>query len=158
MARQNGSLCNQHQPLVMWIMPHTPNALQKALQALREHCVGKLICVFGAGGDRDPGKRPEMGAVAEQAADQLIITSDNPRTEDPGNIIEMIANGLRQPDQIQRIPDRAQAITTAIKLANKNDTVLIAGKGHETYQQIGSQHLPFSDREQVISVLQEGKA
>ncbi len=149
---------NQHQPLVIVDYAHTPNALQKALQALREHCVGKLICVFGAGGDRDPGKRPEMGAVAEQAADQLIITSDNPRTEDPGNIIEMIANGLRQPDQIQRIPDRAQAITTAIKLANKNDTVLIAGKGHETYQQIGSQHLPFSDREQVISVLQEGKA
>jgi UDP-N-acetylmuramoyl-L-alanyl-D-glutamate--2,6-diaminopimelate ligase len=148
----------RHQPLVIVDYAHTPNALQKALQALREHCTGKLICVFGAGGDRDPGKRPAMGAVAEQFADHLIVTSDNPRTEDPESIISMITNGLRQPGHIQRISDRAEAIAAAIKLANENDTVLIAGKGHESYQQVGSQCLPFSDREQVISVLQECKA
>ncbi len=149
---------SQHQPLVVIDYAHTANALQKALHALRIHCTGKLICVFGAGGDRDPGKRPFMGAAAEQFADQLILTSDNPRSENPDAIIEMILSGVQQPGGVQRITDRAKAIATAIGLANKSDVVLIAGKGHETYQQIGNQRLPFSDREQVMRVLQEGRA
>lgn len=144
----------QHQPLVVVDYAHTANALQKALQALRRHCRGKLFCVFGAGGDRDPGKRPGMAAVAEKFADQLVITSDNPRSEDPDAIIEMIVAGLQRPEQVQRIPDRAEAITAAIGLAGEGDVVLIAGKGHETYQQVGARRLPFSDRDQVVRVLQ----
>lgn len=147
----------KQQPLVVVDYAHTANALQKALQALRRHCSGKLICVFGAGGDRDPGKRPGMGAVAEKFADQLVVTSDNPRTENPDAIIEMIVSGLQRPEHAQRIPDREEAITTAISLAHEGDVVLVAGKGHETYQQVGARRLPFSDRDQVVQVLQEGK-
>jgi UDP-N-acetylmuramoyl-L-alanyl-D-glutamate--2,6-diaminopimelate ligase len=146
------------QPLVIVDYAHTPNALQKVLIALRQHCSGKLICVFGAGGDRDQGKRSEMGSVAEQNADRLIITSDNPRTENPESIIDMIAAGIRQADQVRRVPDRAQAIAEAIRSAGENDVVLVAGKGHETYQQIGIECIPFSDREQVMHVLRECKA
>ena len=125
---------------------HTPDALQKALQVLKAHCRGRLICVFGCGGDRDPGKRALMGTVAAQFADQVIITNDNPRNEDPALIIQAIQSGMG--DVIPLIvADRAQAIEQAIHMARAEDVVLVAGKGHEDYQILGQQVLSFSDRD-----------
>lgn len=141
------------QPLVVVDYAHTPNALDNALRALRPHCRGELVCVFGAGGDRDRGKRPRMGAVAEALADRVILTNDNPRGEDPGSILDQIAAGAQVPGRLQRIPDRAQAIDTAIQEAAADDLVLVAGKGHEDYQQIGNRRLAFSDRARVQQAL-----
>lgn len=124
---------------------HTPNAIEVALRALRAHCRGKLWCVFGCGGDRDAGKRPLMGKSAERLADHVVITSDNPRTEDPHQIIDGIVAGLVRPDSATVIEDRAAAIAWTIENAAEADVVLIAGKGHENYQQIGGEHRPFSD-------------
>lgn len=132
---------------------HTPHALETVLQALRPHCSGELVCVFGAGGDRDPGKRPLMGALAERYADRVVLTSDNPRHEDPDSILDQVARGFRQPQRALRIVDRAEAIDTAVGDAAADDLVLVAGKGHEDYQQCGSQRLPFSDRSRVQQVL-----
>jgi UDP-N-acetylmuramoyl-L-alanyl-D-glutamate--2,6-diaminopimelate ligase len=114
------------------------------LKALRGHVAqGRLTCVFGCGGDRDPGKRPLMGEAASRIADAVVITSDNPRNEDPVRIIQAIAGGARPPYVIE--PDRARAIECAISTATAGDVVLIAGKGHETYQEIAGNRLPFSD-------------
>lgn len=124
---------------------HTPNAIEVALRALRAHCRGKLWCVFGCGGDRDSGKRPMMAKSAERLADHIVITSDNPRTEDPQQIIDEIVSGLTRPAQATVIEDRAAAIAWAIGQATDTDVVLIAGKGHEDYQQIGTEFRPFSD-------------
>lgn len=124
---------------------HTPDALAKALQALRRHCSGKLWCVFGCGGDRDPGKRPQMGAIAAQLADQVVVTSDNPRSENPRAIIDSILSGIDKDSAVVVESDRRAAIRLAIAAAGGDDTVLIAGKGHEDYQQIGALRLPFSD-------------
>jgi UDP-N-acetylmuramoyl-L-alanyl-D-glutamate--2,6-diaminopimelate ligase len=132
---------------------HTPDALQKTLNALRpiaEQRGGKIWCVFGCGGDRDPGKRSQMGAVAEQFADQIVITSDNPRSEDPLQIIQMIRQGIKAPgSNVQEIPDRAAAIMAAIRHADVRDIVLVAGKGHETTQEIGDKRFDFSDQEHI---------
>lgn len=136
-------------PRVVIDYAHTPHALQAALQALRPHCRGRLLCLFGAGGDRDSGKRAQMGAVAEQYADKVMLTSDNPRGEAPAAIIEAIAAGFQEPERAVIEEDRAQAIASIIAEADSDDLVLVAGKGHETYQQIGDRKLPFSDREQV---------
>ena len=133
---------------------HTPDAIESALRAIRPHCKGRLWCVFGAGGDRDAGKRPEMGQLAERRADHLVITSDNPRTEDPALIINDIVAGLINDATI--IEDRAAAISWAIHNANENDVVLIAGKGHEDYQDIGGERLPFSDFAVAFAALREG--
>jgi UDP-N-acetylmuramoyl-L-alanyl-D-glutamate--2,6-diaminopimelate ligase len=143
------------QPLVIVDYAHTPDALMQVLQTLRLHCAGSLWCVFGCGGDRDRGKRPLMGAVAERCADRVIVTSDNPRREDPQVIIDQILTGIRQVQAVARIPDRAQAIRQAVTGAQSGDIVLIAGKGHEDYQQVGDERLPFSDREQVQRLLGE---
>lgn len=132
---------------------HTPDALEKVLTALRLHCDGKLWCVFGCGGDRDRGKRPIMGSIAEQYADKLIITDDNPRTEDPGAIVTDILRGLLDAGRVQVIADRASAVTCAIMQAAEQDVVLIAGKGHEDYQIVGTQRLDYSDRLTVASLL-----
>ncbi len=132
---------------------HTPHALKTALQALRPHCSGDLVCVFGAGGDRDPGKRSYMGAVAERYADRVVLTSDNPRRENPEAIIDQIAQGFEKPQRALRLVDRATAIERAIREASGADLVLVAGKGHEDYQQLGSEKLPFSDRLWVRRVL-----
>jgi len=128
---------------------HTPDALDKALQVLKAHCRGKLICVFGCGGDRDPGKRPQMGAVAERLADRVVITNDNPRTEDPAQIIDAIQHGMTNPANASVELDRAKAIEYALGIAQAHDIVLIAGKGHEDYQTIGTTKHHFSDREVV---------
>jgi UDP-N-acetylmuramoyl-L-alanyl-D-glutamate--2,6-diaminopimelate ligase len=127
---------------------HTDDALQKVLQALKPVCKGKLIAVFGCGGDRDKTKRPRMAAVTEELADDIIVTSDNPRTEDPLKIIEDIIDGFKNPDaqNITVEPDRKTAIKLSIEKAQANDIVLIAGKGHETYQIIGKQKFDFNDK------------
>jgi len=135
------------QPLVIVDYAHTPDALEKVLAALRPLAAergGRLAVVFGAGGDRDPAKRPVMGAVAERAADRVIITSDNPRGEDPLRIIDAIAGGMRA--AAPREPDRRHAIERAVAEAALEDVVLIAGKGHESYQEIAGRRLPFSDQ------------
>ncbi|WP_461515813.1 UDP-N-acetylmuramoyl-L-alanyl-D-glutamate--2,6-diaminopimelate ligase [Porticoccus sp.] len=124
---------------------HTPDALEKALLTLREHCNGELWCVFGCGGNRDRGKRPLMGEIASRLADRTVVTSDNPRGEDPVAIIEEILSGVSGESALDVIEDRAQAIRNAVWEAAENDLVLIAGKGHEAYQLVGAQRLPFSD-------------
>lgn len=124
---------------------HTPNAIEVALRALRAHCRGKLWCVFGCGGDRDAGKRPMMGRAAERLADRVVITSDNPRNEAAVDIIDEIVSGLAHAERASVIEDRAAAIAWAIGQAADTDAVLIAGKGHENYQEIGGEQRPFSD-------------
>jgi UDP-N-acetylmuramoyl-L-alanyl-D-glutamate--2,6-diaminopimelate ligase len=130
---------------------HTPDALEKALLSVKQHCQGELWCVFGCGGDRDQAKRSVMGAVADKGADRLIVTNDNPRSEDPAAIAAQIVTGITVNHQV--ILNRAEAIASAISQASLDDWILVAGKGHETTQQIGSQLLNFSDREQVQDAL-----
>lgn len=137
---------------------HTPDALEKALTAARSHCSGKLVCVFGCGGDRDAGKRPLMGAVAERLADVVIVTDDNPRTEDGDAIISQVLAGMRQPDRAAVQRDRAMAITMALTGAAAGDAVLIAGKGHEDYQIVGLEKRHFSDRAVVVAAMREQRA
>lgn len=142
------------QPLVVIDYAHTPDALEKVLESLRGTAAtrgGKLVCVFGCGGGRDTGKRPQMGAVAERRADRVIVTSDNPRHEEPRAIIAAIVAGMRGTPLVT--PDRATAIREAIVTADACDVVLIAGKGHEPYQEIAGERLPFSDFEIAKSTL-----
>lgn len=134
-------------PVVVVDYAHTPDALQKVLQSLREaKGAGRLVCVFGCGGDRDRGKRPMMGQVAARLADVCIVTSDNPRSENPAEIIAAIVSGMSG-NASRIIEDRAAAIGVAIREASAADTVLLAGKGHETYQEIRGVKHPFSDIE-----------
>lgn len=125
---------------------HTPDALEQALANLRAHCHGKLLCVFGCGGDRDAGKRPQMAAIAERLADAIIVTDDNPRSEDGDAIVAQIVAGLRDPGRAMVERDRGRAIRLATLAALPGDVVLVAGKGHEDYQEIGDRRLPFDDR------------
>ena len=136
---------------------HTPDALEQALGALRKQCKGKLVCVFGCGGNRDKGKRPEMGRVADQYADRVFLTNDNPRTEPAEKIIEDIKAGLSGTADVEIIIDRSTAIRQAILTSDPDDFVLIAGKGHETYQEIGRVKYPFSDRQQVRNLMDVSK-
>lgn len=131
---------------------HTPDALERALQALRPVTTGKLIVVFGCGGDRDRGKRPVMGRLAAELADLAIVTSDNPRTEDPDAIIDEVEQGMGQKPH-ERFADRRDAIARAVQIAGARDTVLLAGKGHETYQVLGTQKVPFDEAEIVHQLL-----
>jgi UDP-N-acetylmuramoyl-L-alanyl-D-glutamate--2,6-diaminopimelate ligase len=124
---------------------HKPGALEAVLRTARELARGRLICVFGAGGDRDRGKRPQMGRVASELADLAIVTSDNPRTEDPGAIIDEILTGVVGPAEVE--PDRRAAIAKAIGEARAGDVVVIAGRGAERYQDVAGRKLPFDDRE-----------
>ena len=140
-------------PTVVVDYAHTPDALEKALAAARLHCQGKLWCVFGCGGDRDTGKRPLMGAIAEQYADIAIVTDDNPRTEDPAVIVADILAGMVDPGQARVIQGRAEAVTSAIMQAKENDLVLLAGKGHEDYQIVGHRRLDYSDRTTAMALL-----
>ncbi|MFM7188423.1 MAG: UDP-N-acetylmuramoyl-L-alanyl-D-glutamate--2,6-diaminopimelate ligase [Armatimonadota bacterium] len=125
---------------------HTPDGLENLLRTARDLCKGNLITVFGCGGDRDKTKRPMMGAVAGRYSDVVIVTSDNPRSEDSVAIIDEIVSGIPDTVPLKRIPDRREAISAALQIANANDVVIIAGKGHETYQIIGDSILPFDDR------------
>ena len=135
-------------PTVVVDYAHTPHALESVLHALRPLCPanGRLWCLFGCGGDRDTGKRRTMGAIAESLADRVIVTNDNPRTEDPHAILNDIRRGMSHPANAQWIPDRDAAIETAARRANPADVVLIAGKGHETYQIVGAERHAFDDR------------
>jgi UDP-N-acetylmuramoyl-L-alanyl-D-glutamate--2,6-diaminopimelate ligase len=135
-------------PLAVIDYAHTPDALAKALAALREHCSGALWCVFGCGGDRDPGKRAIMGAVADELADRIIVTDDNPRSESPELITDAIVQGIKSHTP-QVIHDRGAAIGAAIAAARGQDAVLIAGKGHEDYQIYGETRRSFSDRREA---------
>lgn len=138
-----------NQPLVVVDYAHTPKALESVLQAVRAHSRGAVWCVFGCGGERDRGKRPLMAAAAERYADRVVVTDDNPRAEDPDQIVTEILAGFAAPAGVQVMRDRAQAIAYAIAQAQPHDVVLVAGKGHEDYQEIAGTRWPFSDREQV---------
>jgi UDP-N-acetylmuramoyl-L-alanyl-D-glutamate--2,6-diaminopimelate ligase len=143
-------------PTVLRDYAHTPDALARALDAVRPFTSGRLIVLFGCGGDRDRGKRPEMGRIAQSLADELILTSDNPRTEDPERILDDIAAGLQFMDgvPVHRVEDRRAAIERALALADPaRDVVLLAGKGHETYQIRGTTRYPFDEKEIVRELL-----
>jgi len=145
----------RNQPVVVVDFAHTPDALEQALTALRAHLHGRMVCVFGCGGDRDRGKRPLMAAVAEKLADTLVLTNDNPRDESPERIFEDMLAGLKAPDAAQVIEDRATAIREAIHQSQPGDIILVAGKGHEAYQELQGKRVPFSDEAAVLSVLGE---
>lgn len=144
------------EPLVVIDYAHTPDALEKTLTALRPTASqrgGQLICVFGCGGDRDAGKRPLMGAIAERLADQVVLTSDNPRSEAPAAIIDQIAAGMRAPEQARRVDDRAIAILQTVRAAAPEDLIVLAGKGHEATQEIAGKKRPFSDQDHALLAL-----
>jgi UDP-N-acetylmuramoyl-L-alanyl-D-glutamate--2,6-diaminopimelate ligase len=133
---------------------HTPDAVERAIEALRPSTEGRLIVVLGCGGDRDPGKRPQMGAIASRGAEIFVATSDNPRTEDPEAIVDqMLAGVVADGARVIREVDRARAIALAIAEAHDDDVVLIAGKGHEDYQILGTTKIHFDDREQAQAAL-----
>jgi UDP-N-acetylmuramoyl-L-alanyl-D-glutamate--2,6-diaminopimelate ligase len=132
---------------------HTPDALERILTTAKEFTSGKLIALFGCGGDRDKTKRPIMGELASRIADYVIVTSDNPRTENPSLIIDDIFKGINSKNNIKRIEDRKEAIRQAINLAQPKDILVIAGKGHEPYQIIGTKRFHFSDKEAVEEIL-----
>jgi len=143
----------QHgKPLVVVDYAHTPDALAKVLHTLRAHCSAKLKLVFGCGGDRDKGKRAQMGKIAEQLADDIIITDDNPRFESSGEIIAQIMSGVKSVN-VQIIHDRQAAIQQSIASSSAEDIILVAGKGHEAYQSIQGENWPFSDRTIVKDIL-----
>lgn len=145
------SVTGEH-PTVVVDYAHTPDALEKVLSSLREHAKGRLICVFGCGGDRDTGKRAQMGEIAVRLADEVIITSDNPRSEDAGAIIADIRKGSGAGTALVEV-DRHKAIQRAIHAAGIDDIVLVAGKGHEDYQEVGGVRHPFSDLQEVRAAL-----
>ena len=133
-------------PLAIVDYAHTPDALAKALRAARVHCRGRLRVVFGCGGDRDPGKRPMMGRIAAELADEAVVTDDNPRNEAPERIVAQILAGIPAGAAAQVEHDRALAIGSTLARSGAGDVVLIAGKGHEEYQIYGSERRPFSDQ------------
>ncbi len=144
----------EKQPLIVVDYAHTPDALAHALKTLKNNCEGKLFCVFGCGGDRDKGKRILMGKVAQQYADEIILTNDNPRNEDPDIIIEDILSGINNENLVTVETDREAAINNAIHAAKENDIVLIAGKGHEGYQEIKGIRHDYSDQSVISRILE----
>ena len=141
------------QPEVVVDYAHTPDALEKVVAALRPLATargGKLVCVFGCGGDRDATKRPLMGEIAARLADQAVVTSDNPRTEDPARIVDQVAVGAFDGNPVVKIVDRREAIARVLAGAGANDVVLVAGKGHEDYQEVMGVRHPFSDVEEAL--------
>jgi UDP-N-acetylmuramoyl-L-alanyl-D-glutamate--2,6-diaminopimelate ligase len=145
-------------PAVLVDYAHTPDGLDNALQACRPFTRGRLICVFGCGGDRDRSKRPQMGAIAARLADAVVVTSDNPRTEDPQQILDDVLAGIPAGTALQVEADRALAIASAIAEAAPDDLVLIAGKGHEDYQILGTTKVHFDDREEGEKALRRRTA
>ncbi|HSC47354.1 MAG TPA: UDP-N-acetylmuramoyl-L-alanyl-D-glutamate--2,6-diaminopimelate ligase [Gammaproteobacteria bacterium] len=144
-------------PLVVVDYAHTPDALEKALTAARAHCRGTLWCVFGCGGERDRGKRSQMGAIAERVADRVIVTDDNPRREDGDAIVAEIMAGFHSRERVKVERDRAKAVALAVQGAAAGDVVLLAGKGHEDYQVVGERELPYSDRDTAAALLKESR-
>ena len=130
---------------------HTPDALERVLESLRPLTPGRLHVVFGCGGDRDRGKRPLMGGIADRLADRVILTSDNPRTEDPSAILDDVRKGMARPDEAVLIPDRRAAIRRGLEGLEAGDCLLVAGKGHEDYQILGTERIRFSDQEEIAA-------
>ena len=145
----------QKQPLVVVDYAHTPDALEKALTAARGHTRGQLWCLFGCGGERDRGKRPQMGAIAERLADRIVVTDDNPRGEDGDAIVAEILAGMKDHSHVTVERERSRALERAVRNALPGDVVLVAGKGHETEQIIGKQKLHYSDRETAARLIGE---
>ena len=143
-------------PTVLRDYAHTPDALERALDAVRPFARERLIVVFGCGGDRDKGKRPQMGAIAEDRADLAIMTSDNPRTEDPEAILDDIERGMRRQNH-ERIEDRRSAIARALEIAHAEDVIVLAGKGHEDYQVRGTTKYPFDEKIIVSELAAEAR-
>ncbi|WP_397451453.1 UDP-N-acetylmuramoyl-L-alanyl-D-glutamate--2,6-diaminopimelate ligase [Pseudomonas sp. NA-150] len=140
-------------PLVVVDYAHTPDALEKVLEALRPHAKGRLMCLFGCGGDRDRGKRPLMAEVVERLADTVLVTDDNPRTEAPAQIFDDIRKGFAVVDNVSFVAGRGVAIAQLVASAQANDVIVLAGKGHEDYQEIDNQRHPFSDLEEAAKAL-----
>lgn len=145
---------NKKDLTIMIDYAHSPESLENILNAVKSYTRGRVISVFGCGGDRDPGKRPIMGEISGIIADYTIITSDNPRTEDPEKIVNQIEEGIKKTNgKYECIVDRIEAIKSAIEMANKNDIVVLAGKGHETYQIIGHKKYPFDEKEIIKEII-----
>ena len=141
------------QPLVVVDYAHTPDALEKVLEALRPHVQGRLLCLFGCGGDRDRGKRPLMAGVVERLADAVLVTDDNPRSEAPEQIFEDIRAGFAAPERVRFVHGRGRAIAQLIGEASSADVLVLAGKGHEDYQEINGERQPFSDLDEAAKAL-----
>lgn len=155
---RNELVPNKEELPIMIDYAHTAESLENILQATKTYTPGKVICVFGCGGDRDREKRPKMGEVAGRLADYTIVTTDNPRTEKPEEIIEDIEKGIsKTKGKYEIVVDRREAISKAIKMMGKRDLVILAGKGHETYQEINGEKFPFDEREIVKEILGEKK-
>ncbi len=152
-GRMERILCGQDRPTVVVDFAHTPDALGKVLHAIRDHSRGQVWCVFGCGGNRDRGKRGAMGAIASALADHAVLTDDNPRDEDPQQIVADIISGMQNDEDVKVIHDRRQAIDVAIRSACADDVVLIAGKGHESVQIAGGRERDFSDSAVARQVL-----
>jgi UDP-N-acetylmuramoyl-L-alanyl-D-glutamate--2,6-diaminopimelate ligase len=155
------ALGGEDEPLVVVDYAHTPDALHSAISALRPVARdrgGKLVCVFGCGGDRDPGKRPQMGQIATELADRTIVTSDNPRSEDPQQIIDQILAGAARQSNVKVEADRARAIHVAVSSAAATDVILLAGKGHESAQEIKGVKHPFDDSTQAQQALHASRS
>ena len=148
-------IVSDNKPTVIVDYAHTPQAIAAACNAVKQHFSAELWCVFGCGGDRDHEKRPMMAQAAEQFSDHVVVTSDNPRHEDPQAIIEQIVGGLAEPDNATIYVDRREAIAHAINAASRDDVILIAGKGHESCQIVGDKYIVFDDRDVARSFLEE---
>lgn len=147
---------NKEELKLMIDYAHTPESLKSILETVKTYTIGRVICVFGCGGDRDPHKRPLMGEISGKLAEYTIITSDNPRTEDPEKIIKEIEEGIKKTKgNYECIVDRREAMKKAIKMANKKDIVIFAGKGHETYQEVNKEKKPFDERIIIKEILEE---
>lgn len=147
---------NKKELTIMIDYAHSPESLENILQAVKTYTKGNVICVFGCGGDRDPGKRPIMGAISGKIADYTIITSDNPRTEKPEEIVKQIEDGIKKTKgKYICIVDRIEAIKHAISIATKRDIIVLAGKGHEPYQEINNKTYPFDERIIVRDIIEE---
>jgi UDP-N-acetylmuramoyl-L-alanyl-D-glutamate--2,6-diaminopimelate ligase len=145
-------------PLVVVDYAHTPDALEKVLTALRPHAKGQLTCLFGCGGDRDRGKRPLMAEVVERLADKVLVTDDNPRSEDPSRIFDDIRTGFVSANAVDFVAGRGQAIAQIVAQASAADVIVLAGKGHEDYQEINGERQPFSDLEEATKALDAWEA
>ena len=147
---------NKLELTIMIDYAHSPESLQNILQAAKSYTRGRVISVFGCGGDRDSGKRPIMGEISGKIADYTIVTSDNPRTEDPQKIVDQIEDGIKKTKgKYEVVVDRVEAIEHAIKMANKKDIIILAGKGHEPYQEINGVKHPFDERIIVREIIEK---
>ena len=147
---------NKLELTIMIDYAHSPESLQNILQATKSYTRGRVISVFGCGGDRDSGKRPIMGEISGKIADYTIVTSDNPRTEDPQKIVDQIEEGIKKTKgKYEVVVDRVEAIEHAIKMANKKDIIILAGKGHEPYQEINGVKHPFDERIIVRDIIEK---